>query len=165
LANFVIQAKPVGFLENFEAFRSAITWSEPFIIGLVTFQIFMFITCLLVSRHDTGIVPRMSVLIFIMVLVRTVEYLNQLASRNWKDFTTQNYFDHKGIFVSFMVSGPLLFDCLMMLMLFVREASGLLVKVKTNEFKRKRKQQQQEEQPNKGDKKKAETTKESKKDK
>jgi transmembrane protein 18 len=149
-------------MEHFEAFRSAITWSEPFIIGLVTFQIVMFITCLLVSRTDTGLVPRVSILIFIALLIRTIEYLNQLASRNWREFATQNYFDHKGVFVSIMVSGPLLFDCLMMLMLFVREASNLLVKVKTNEFKKKRKQQQQ---ASKGDKKKSETTKETKKEK
>jgi Na+-transporting methylmalonyl-CoA/oxaloacetate decarboxylase gamma subunit len=38
-----------------------------------------------------------------------------------------------------MISGPLLFDCLIMLILFVREASQLLVQVKTNELKRKKK--------------------------
>ncbi|CAB9526906.1 Transmembrane protein 18 [Seminavis robusta] len=136
------QAKPEGFLDHVNAFRSAITWSEPFIIGIVSFQIIMFIACILVSRPSVGLGPRLSVMVFIGALVRSVEYLNQIAGQHWKEFATQNYFDHRGVFVSFMVSGPLLFYCLIMLIMFVRESSQLLVQVKTNELKKKRKQQQ-----------------------
>lgn len=128
-------------MEKLDAFRSAITWTEPFIIGLLAFQIVMFMLCLAVSRPNVGLAPRISIMVFIAVLVRSAEKINEIAGQNWKEFCTQNYFDRQGVFVAIMVSGPLLFYCLIMLMLFVREASQLLVTVKTNELKRKKKAQ------------------------
>ena len=133
------QAKPEGLVENINAFRSAINWTEPFILGVVAFQIIMFITTLLVSRQNVGLVPRLSVMIFIAVLVRTAERWNAIAAQHWETIATQNYFDKNGVFVAIVVCSPLLLDCLIMLMLFVREAAQLLVKVKTNEMRRKKK--------------------------
>ena len=77
-------------------------------------------------------------MIFIAIFVRSAERLNVVAGQYWQEFATQNYFDRQGVFFAIMISGPLLFDCLVMLMLFVREASQLLVTVKTNELKRKK---------------------------
>lgn len=134
-----MQAKPETAMEKLDAFRSAITWSEPFIIGLLAFQVTMFLLCIYVSRPDTGLPARLGIMFLIAVLVRTAEYSNVVAGQNWKEFATQNYFDRQGAFFAIMISGPLLFDCLIMLTLFVREASQLLVKVKTNELKKKSK--------------------------
>jgi len=126
-------------LEHMEAFRSAITWSETFIQCLVGFQIFMFCLCLWVSRRDRGLTIRVSVLVMIGIMVRSAEFLNRQGSLHWKEFCTQNYFDRRGIFMGVMVCGPLLFDCLVMLIFFVREAGLLLVQVKREEIVRKQK--------------------------
>lgn len=91
--------------------------------------------------------PRLVVMVFIAVIVRLAEKMNQLAAKNWEKIATQNYFDRQGIFVAIMFCGPLLFDCLIMLIMFLTEASGLLVKVKTNEMKRKMAERKKKEKP------------------
>jgi hypothetical protein len=130
-------------LEHFHAFRSAIRWSEKFIIGLMTFQFIMFLLCLFVSRRDRGLTPRVCVLVFIGAVVRSAEWLNSLGAKYWERFATQDYFDKRGIFVAIMLSGPLLLDSLMMLFMFVSEASSLLIRVKKAEIKQKKKKEQE----------------------
>ena len=128
-------------MEHFDAFRSAITWSEPFILGLLAFQLAVFFTCLYVSRRNGPLAPRVGVLVFIGVVVKAAEYLNRWGAEHWEEFATQDYFDQRGVFVGIMLSGPLLLDCLMMLFKFVAEAGSLLIAVKKEEMKHKKKQQ------------------------
>jgi TRAP-type uncharacterized transport system fused permease subunit len=120
-----------------DAFRHAITWSEPFIICLVVFQVVIFGLTIFVGRRDGGLVPRVALMILIGGLVRSAEWINRWASEEWKSFCTQNYFDQKGIFVSIFLCAPLLIDSFIMLVLFLREAALLLVQVKRKELKNK----------------------------
>jgi hypothetical protein len=131
-------------LEHFQAFRSAITWEEPFIMVLVAFQVVMFVLCIYVSRPDRSLVPRLAVMITIASIIKCSEKINEYAAQNWESFCTQNYFDRRGVFIMVMVCCPLLLDSLIMLFLFIREASQLLVKVKTAQLKEKLKQQKKE---------------------
>lgn len=123
-------------MENFHAFRSAITWSEPFIVALVAVQVGMLALSVYVSRRDHGLSPRLAMMAIIAVTVKSSEYLNRLAAQNWDAFCTQNYFDARGVFMSVMVCAPLLLDSLLMLLFFLREASQLLVRVKTMQLKK-----------------------------
>ena len=41
-------------------------------------------------------------------LIYCAERLNRLAGEHWKEFAAQNYFDERGVFVSVMLSAPLL---------------------------------------------------------
>jgi len=132
------QIAPQGPLEHIDAFRSAITWSEKFIVGLICFQIVMFVLCLFISRKDRGLTLRVCVLVFIGIVVRSGEWLNEQGAKHWEQFATQNYFDKRGIFIGCMLAGPLLLDSLMMLIYFMSEASTLLVQVKRSEFKQKK---------------------------
>lgn len=138
-------------MEHFDAFRSAINWSEKFIIGLICFQIVVFLLCFFISRKDRGVTPRVCLLVFIGVVVRSEEWLNEQGAKHWEQFATQDYFDKRGIFIGLMLSGPLLLDSLMMLIYFMMEASTLLIKVKRNEFKQRPKKK-------KGEKKNSTTT-------
>jgi hypothetical protein len=146
------QGAPSGPVEQFHAFRHAITWSEPFILSLVAFQILMILACLFVSRKNRSMASRLIVMVFIGITVRMGERLNRLGARHWQSFSTQNYFDQRGIFVSVMLCAPLLMDCLLMLFCYLREASQLLVQVKATQIQRQRRQQQQpkEEESKKG---------------
>ena len=141
------QNSPKGPIEHFQAFRHAISWSEPFVLSLVAFHVVMFFLCVWVSRKSRGLTPRIGVMVFIAVLVRMAERLNGIAARHWQSFATQNYFDQKGIFVSIMLCTPLLFDSLVMLLIYLREASQLLVQVKTHQIKKQRKQAKEAQQP------------------
>ena len=69
--------------------------------------------------------------------MRLAERINAYAGERWEDIATQNYFDTNGIFVLIFLAVPLLLDCVIMLISFMREASSLLVEVKTRELKEK----------------------------
>lgn len=121
-------------MEHFHAFRSAIRWSENFIVGLICFQIIVFLLCFYVSRKDRGLASRVPLLVFIAIIVRSAERLNALGAEHWESFATQDYFDKRGVFVGIMLCAPLLLDSLMMLIFFMKEASTLLVQVKRNQI-------------------------------
>lgn len=133
------QASPQTITEHFDAFRSAITWSEKFIVGLICFHIFVLLLCLFVSRKGRGLTPRVCVLVFIGIMVRSAEWINKQGAKHWEQFATQDYFDKRGIFIGIMLAAPLLIDSLMMLLFFMSEASSLLIEVKRNELKGKNK--------------------------
>ena len=140
------QSGPQTFSEHWDAFRTAITWSEPFIVGLLTFQVFIFLCTIYVCRKDVSLAPRIILMVLIAALVRSAEYLNGWAARSWEEWgITQNYFDPRGIFVSIFLCAPLLVDSFIMLIAFLRESSTLLVQVKTAELKQKRKQKKKQE--------------------
>ena len=107
-------------------------------MSLLAFHVVMLILCIRVTRADVGLVPRLTVMMTVGISVRLAEWLNQQGSQHWKQFATQNYFDERGIFAGLFFSGPLLIDSFIMLVLFLREASQLLIQVKKEEFKRKK---------------------------
>lgn len=136
------QARPETPLEHFHAFRSAVTWKEPFVLSLLAFHVAVFFLCIWASRKGRGATPRLVILASIFVVVRSAERLNGFAAQNWQSFATQDYFDSRGIFIGIMLCGPLIVDCLVMLFMFLREASQLLVQVKKREVAEKRKKKQ-----------------------
>lgn len=140
------QSGPQTTWEHIQAFKSAITWTEPLIISILTFQAIMFISTIWVTRKDRSLTPRIILMVLIATTVRSAEYLNTICSRNWKQLATQNYFDKKGYFILIMICVPLLFDSLFMLLAFLREASTLLIQVKTKQIKMQRKQKQEQQQ-------------------
>ena len=75
----------------------------------------------------------------ILIVVRSAERLNDYGAQNWESLATQNYFDNRGVFVSLMLSAPLLLISVCMLLAFMREAVGLLVEVKKHELRAKAK--------------------------
>jgi len=130
------QAAPESVRENINGFKAAIRWEEPFILALLAFHAITILFTIFVIKRG-GMTSRMILLGIIAIIVRSAEYLNQWGNTNWESFATQDYFDTKGIFVSLMLSGPLLFLSFFMLIAFLREATTLLVQVKKFELKEK----------------------------
>lgn len=131
------QVGPQTAWEHMQAFRAAINWTEPLIVGLLVFQLVMFASTVVVIRRGNT-ASRFGLLVFIAVIIRLAERINAYAGKRWEDFATQNYFDTNGVFVLIFLAVPLLLDCVIMLASFLREASSLLVEVKTMEIKKKR---------------------------
>ena len=50
-----------------------------------------------------------------VVVVYLAERLNALGAARWRDFAGQNYFDPGGVFVSAVLSAPLVFDMFVIL--------------------------------------------------
>lgn len=132
--------------EHFQAFRSAITWREPFVLSLLAFQVAMFCVCMFVSRKNASLASRLVVMCVIGAVVRGSEYINRFGAMHWQEFATQNYFDERGVFISIMLCAPLLLDSFIMLSMFVKEAGQLLIQVKRTEIQRKQKQTRQQQQ-------------------
>jgi hypothetical protein len=97
----------------------------------------MLIITVAVSRNGRPLGPRIVVMVLIGGIVKSSEYMNGIAAQRWQSFSTQNYFDKRGVFMSIFVCAPLLLDSMIMLLLFLREAQQLLVQVKTKQLKRK----------------------------
>lgn len=99
----------------------------------------MFGLTLYVGRRDVSLTPRVIMLLFVGAVVRSAEYINAWAAREWQSFCTQNYFDQRGIFISIFLCAPLLLDSFIMLVMFLLEAAQLLVQVKKAEIRKKTK--------------------------
>jgi transmembrane protein 18 len=127
-------------MQHFNAFKSAIRWTEPFILALIAFQVFMMLLSAWVSRTNGSTAGRLIIMACIGIIVRSAEFLNRKGEQHWESFATQDYFDKRGVFVAVMLCAPLLLDCLFMLVMFVREAGQLLIQVKRKELSKKSKQ-------------------------
>ncbi|GKY93928.1 hypothetical protein MPSEU_000359700 [Mayamaea pseudoterrestris] len=135
------QAGPTTFKEQVDAFLYAINWTEPLLLSIIGFQIIMFILTLWVSRRGRSMEARLVLMVFVGALVKSAQRFNSYGAQHWNKVATQNYFDQGGIFMTILLCAPLLVDCFIMLVCFLREAASLLVQVKTAEIKKKRKQE------------------------
>jgi len=126
--------------EHIQAFRAAITWGEPFIVCIAAFHAMMLGATVFILKRD-GSKGRLAWLIVISLMVMSSERLNRYGSHNWESFATQDYFDNNGLFVSLFFSAPLLILSFGILVVYLREASRLLVEVKKQELAYKKRMQ------------------------
>ncbi|ESQ33353.1 hypothetical protein EUTSA_v10008956mg [Eutrema salsugineum] len=118
--------------ENFLGFFHAIDWKEPWIMGLMAFHALLLMVTLLSRRH-----LNFHMFLFLMALagVYFAETLNRLLRKNWKRFSTQNYFDPHGVFLSVLWSGPLLVIAMIILINTLFSLCYLIVKWKRAELR------------------------------
>ena len=109
-------------------------------LGIIGFQLFIFLLTLWVSRRGRSMEARLGLMVGIGAIVKGAQRLNAYGANHWEQVATQNYFDQGGIFMTILLCAPLLIDCFIMLVCFLREAVSLLIQVKTAEIKQKRKQ-------------------------
>ena len=69
-------------------------------------------------------------------IVYCAEYINAWAFDHWQLFSTQNYFDPSGLFVTVVLSLPLCLISLITVILGLYNTSQLVIKVKAFEFKK-----------------------------
>ncbi|GFH57267.1 hypothetical protein CTEN210_13743 [Chaetoceros tenuissimus] len=132
------QAAPRSTWDNIQGFKAAITWSEPLIVGIIFFH-FMIAFSAYFATKKGGLPSQLTIMSIIFIVVRCAEKINDAGRQHWEDIASQNYFDRKGIFISIMVSAPLLLVSACMLIGIMREASSLLIEVKKRELKAKAK--------------------------
>ncbi|CAI8605872.1 unnamed protein product [Vicia faba] len=91
--------------DNFLAFFHSIDWKEPWLLGLLTFHVVLLLVAI-ISRKNTNF--QMCLFLLTLAGVYLAERLNSFLGGNWKSFSSQNYFDPSGVFMSVFWSGPLL---------------------------------------------------------
>ena len=72
---------------------------------------------------------------FAVAGVYFAENLNRELRKNWKSFSTQNYFDSNGVFLSTLWSGPLLVIAMIILINTLFSLCYLIVKWKRAELR------------------------------
>ena len=99
-------AAPKDFYEHWQAFVSAVNWSERWLQGLIALELLLLLI-VLIFRNDANI--QGGLFLVICLLVYFSERINMYCASNWQSFATQNYFDEHGSFAVTLFSGPLLF--------------------------------------------------------
>eukprot|EP01104_Vermistella_antarctica_P000911 TRINITY_DN10996_c0_g1_i1.p1 TRINITY_DN10996_c0_g1~~TRINITY_DN10996_c0_g1_i1.p1 ORF type:complete len:199 (-),score=55.17 TRINITY_DN10996_c0_g1_i1:256-852(-) len=113
-------------------FYHAVNWSEPWIQGLMCVHVSLFLLVLFTRRYQT---VQIVLWVLTIVLVYLAPYLNVLGREKWPLFSTQDYFDEDGSFLSWMYSFPLLVVSMMTVINMVIESFGLLYKIKRRDYK------------------------------
>lgn len=117
-----------------QGFYKAVDWSERWIQCLLGFHVVTLAVALLTRKSEMA----QTVIFFLCMLPAFgAERINTLARENWKKFSTQDYFDEKGLFISVVMSGPLLCILIVVLVNFLFIMTGVMVKVKRAELKQK----------------------------
>ncbi|KAL0041584.1 hypothetical protein WJX79_008403 [Trebouxia sp. C0005] len=101
-----------GVLDAFRAFSSAVNWQESWLIAVLSIQTLLFCSVLLFRRNTSYLT---GVFVVAMLLVYTSERLNRVLGQHWRSFAGQPYFDKNGIFISAVLSAPLVLDMLVIL--------------------------------------------------
>ena len=129
-ANFTGAAN--DFYSDAMGFMHAIDWSERWLLALGAFHAVVWLVVLATRRNQDA---QMVLLLTILALVYTAEYVNSYGSRHWESFAGQNYFDKRGVFISVMYSLPMLCAAMFVLLNALRAASSLLIQVKRKELR------------------------------
>ncbi|KAH0646973.1 hypothetical protein KY284_034857 [Solanum tuberosum] len=118
--------------DNFIGFFHAIDWTEPWLVGLLSFHAMFLLVCI-VSRKNINF--QMFLFLFALGGVYGAERLNRILAANWKSFARQNYFDSHGIFLSTLWSGPLLVIAIIILVNTLFSLCYLIVRWKKAELR------------------------------
>ncbi|KAH8552346.1 transmembrane protein 18-domain-containing protein [Umbelopsis sp. PMI_123] len=116
-----------------ENFIRAIDWSQPWLLGLVTFHVTSFLV-LIMSRNKHNLLS--GLLFFYLFLACLSQPLNQFLSNNWDQFASANYFDDSGLFLATVYSLPLIINSILALVLVLRATCTMLVSVKRKQLER-----------------------------
>ncbi|CAI8597711.1 unnamed protein product [Vicia faba] len=118
--------------DNFLGFFHAIDWKEPWLLGLLTFYVVLLLVTI-ISRKNTNF--QMCLFFLTLAGVYLAERLNSFLGGNWKSFSSQNYFDPSGVFMSVLWSGPLLALAMIILINTLFSLCYLIVKWKRAELR------------------------------
>ncbi|KAL5013737.1 hypothetical protein ScPMuIL_008007 [Solemya velum] len=122
-------------------YLESVDWSEHWFKGLGLFHVFCALSTVLTRNYGQVQVIYFSIL---LLMVYTAEYLNEWAANNWKIFARQQYFDSGGLFISVVFSLPILFNCLVIVVLWLFNVGKLISDIRTIKQKSEIRQQKQE---------------------
>uniref|UniRef100_A0A0E0L2X8 Uncharacterized protein n=1 Tax=Oryza punctata TaxID=4537 RepID=A0A0E0L2X8_ORYPU len=114
------------------AFVRAVDWTEPWLICLMAFHATLLLTAV-------GLRKNANFQLFMLFLaysgVYLAEKINSYMAEHWKSIATRNYFDHAGVFVSVVWSGPLIFISMVIVVSSLIALCRLMVKWKRAELR------------------------------
>ncbi|KAL3280636.1 hypothetical protein HHI36_003872 [Cryptolaemus montrouzieri] len=136
----------INQINGFFTFLCSIDWRDPWLIGLLTFHVVIFMMATLTRNHGNF---QALLFFFLLLLVYFSESINKIASTNWKIFSRQQYFDSNGLFISIVFSMPILLNCMLLVGSWLYHSTQLMTNLKVAQLKERLKKQRLEEQQNK----------------
>ena len=135
--------------ESTLGFIHAVDWKETWLIALLT-TLLALLCFVLLTRRQTNM--QCVLFVFLSVIVFTAENINNFLASHWTSFAKQPYFDKHGVFISTVLTGPLLIIMMTIVINLLRETVSLMIKSKRAEFRVKAKQYAKAEKEGKKDK-------------
>ncbi|XP_078383533.1 transmembrane protein 18-like [Oculina patagonica] len=132
-------------IDSMWEFFKAVDWSEHWLIALIIFHAATFL-CVLSTRKYTNF----QVVLFLLLLglAFASEQLNVLGAKYWRMFSREQYFDSSGLFITVVYSGPILFNCFILTVLWLWTAGKMLIVVKRGQIKEQKKKEAEDKKSN-----------------
>jgi len=121
----------INEIDGILSYIQSINWNEPWLQGILCLHGFIG-SVTIFTRKCTSV--QIFLFLFYLSVIYMGERINEKAALNWKLFATQQYFDSNGLFISVILLGPLLFNCVLMVIFWLMESFEILVKVKRAEL-------------------------------
>uniref|UniRef100_A0A7S1T5J4 Transmembrane protein 18 n=1 Tax=Tetraselmis chuii TaxID=63592 RepID=A0A7S1T5J4_9CHLO len=130
-----------GLVEDFMQFAHAVDWTEAWLMGLLGAEVVLFLAVLLFRKNTTF---QGAAFFFCAGVVKFSERINSYLATQWEKFATQPYFDTRGVFISAVMSAPLILIMFVILINYLLASVNLLVKMKRKELQYKARQRAKE---------------------
>jgi len=114
-------------------FFKSLDWSEPWLYGLAVSYLILMLG-LYMSRRNSAV--QMFTFVFLLVTVYIAEDINKYLAKNHHIFTKHQYFDSRGMFISVMMSTPLLLAAAFVAANWFKLSFELMTEVKIMQIKR-----------------------------
>eukprot|EP01061_Rhynchopus_euleeides_P000518 TRINITY_DN1036_c0_g1_i1.p1 TRINITY_DN1036_c0_g1~~TRINITY_DN1036_c0_g1_i1.p1 ORF type:complete len:226 (+),score=96.28 TRINITY_DN1036_c0_g1_i1:57-680(+) len=137
LGDAVSVAKDQAWRE-YNGFVSAVDWEDKWLMYLGGFHGVLWLVFF--GAIIFGASQNFKVAFFVLIagLCGSAPYLNSYAADHWEQFSKQNYFDERGVFMSVMWSVPLLVLLFAVLLLILSDLCSLMVQLKVQQIKQQR---------------------------
>uniref|UniRef100_A0A0A9H3A9 Uncharacterized protein n=1 Tax=Arundo donax TaxID=35708 RepID=A0A0A9H3A9_ARUDO len=118
--------------DNLRAFVRAVDWTEPWLMCLMAFHVILLLNAVGLRRNANF---QLLLLFLAYSGVYLAEKMNRYLGEHWKSFASQNYFDRAGVFISVVLSGPLIFISIVSVVGSLIALCRLMVKWKRAELR------------------------------
>jgi hypothetical protein len=118
--------------ELYRGFYEAVDWTEPWLVAVLCLHAMLLLVAVATRKSETA---QTCVFALCAFLVFIAERLNGLASKHWRAFSTQDYFDKEGVFTTTVFCVPLIAVLVVVLVNFLRLMASAMIKAKRAQLK------------------------------
>lgn len=128
-----------GSITGVWSYLLALDWEEPWLWMLMGFHVFcLSLTSLSLCIRSYNF--QATLFVIYLSIAYCSEYINEWAAHNYKLFSEEQYFDSNGMFISILLSTPLLLNCFIMVGAWLWEVTQTLIGLQRAKLRHKAKE-------------------------